>query len=86
MVYDSLQNHSILFGGVNNTGFLFGDTWMFDGETWTQIDTPSAPPQRSDAVAFYDPVRKSIILYGGTKFHSNYGDMWEFVLPEGEQQ
>ena len=84
LVYDSLQDRSILFGGTKDH-ILFDDTWAFDGETWARVDTPRAPSQRSRAAAFYDPVRRSIILYGG-EFNSVYGDMWELILPEGDQR
>jgi hypothetical protein len=85
LVYDPVQKVSILFGGTNDNKFLFNDTWILDGETWVKLDTPSAPPQRSKAVAFYDPVRHSIILYGGERFGSAYSDMWELILPDGDQ-
>jgi len=85
LVYDPVRDHSILFGGMQNESSLFNDTWIFDGKKWSRLSTPGAPPQRYKAVAFYDPVRRSVILYGGEGMGSFYGDMWELILPEGNQ-
>jgi hypothetical protein len=84
LVYDPLHDHSVLFGGVNDSATLFSDTWILTGETWEQLDVPG-PSQRHRTAAFYDPVRRSIILYGGESKGSIYADMWELVLPGGNQ-
>jgi hypothetical protein len=86
MVYDPLSGQSILFGGSTQAGTKFNDTWLLDGETWTRLETPSAPPQRDGAVAFFDPLRRSVILYGGAGGGRFLGDMWELVLPGGNQE
>lgn len=86
LVYDPVHDHIVLFGGFNgNDDIRFNDTWVFRAETWAKLDTPRAPLQRHKSVAFYDPVRQSIILYGGEKLESVYSDMWELVLPGGIQ-
>jgi hypothetical protein len=45
MTYDPVSGRVIMFGGFDGTGYL-NDTWSFDGTTWTQIATQSAPLQR----------------------------------------
>jgi len=89
LVYNPETTKSILFGGaVDDTvagaatyKSWLNDTWIFDGETWEQLDTPTAPPQRSGSMAFYDEVRHSMVIYGGEIMGRIYGDMWELVLP-----
>lgn len=82
-VYNPDQGYSLLFGGLQDKSILFSDTWILKGETWTQVKIPIHPWERFRAAAFYDPIRKSIILYGGETFGRIYGDMWEF-LPTGD--
>ena len=43
----------------------FDDLWEWDGTTWAEVITDVRPSARSDAGLAYDPVRKSLILYGG---------------------
>ena len=43
MAYDPATGNMILFGGANNSGF-FGDTWTWDGTTWTQQSPANSPP------------------------------------------
>src|SRR6267154_5895947 len=45
--YDSKQKRVVLFGGWNRIGPL-GDTWQFDGTTWTNLAPAVAPPARSE--------------------------------------
>jgi hypothetical protein len=85
LVYDPVNNATILFGGTNDNEYLYDDTWIFHQDTWTQVHALFSPPERNKAIAFYDPVRKSMILYGGEINGSIYSDMWELMLPQGEQ-
>ena len=64
----------IMFGGDSGTTYL-NDTWSFDGTTWTQIATQSAPPARAAAQMTYDSVTQKVVLFGG--FNGTYlGDTW----------
>jgi hypothetical protein len=89
MVYDPRSGHIILFGGGREDyeSWLgmewLNDTWLFDGETWRQLQIPAAPPSRYRGMAFYDPVRQSIVIYGGEKNGRIYDDMWELILSGG---
>jgi hypothetical protein len=58
-----------------------GDTWLWDGMTWAQVPTSTAPSPRSGAAIAYDVARDRIILFGG--FSDTYGtvtrsDTWEY--------
>jgi hypothetical protein len=74
----------VLFGGYDPaTGLATpgaGDTWAFDGTSWTQISTPTSPPAR--AVASMATLGDRIVLYGGMQASSGglspLGDTWTF--------
>src|SRR5258708_23393161 len=74
--YDSKQNRVVLFGGWNGIGPL-GDTWQFDGATWTNLAPTFAPPATSNAAMAYDPVRGVSVLFGGSTVTAVNVDTWE---------
>jgi hypothetical protein len=51
---------------IDGTGYL-NDTWSFDGTSWTQIATQSAPPARAAAQMTYDSVSSKGVLFGGLR-------------------
>jgi hypothetical protein len=53
----------VVFGGFN--GAALGDTWEFDGTTWTQRAIPG-PPARSHGMMAYDSRHQRVLLYGGS--------------------
>jgi hypothetical protein len=36
MSYDQATGDAVLFGGVGSSGSYLGDTWTWNGTTWTQ--------------------------------------------------
>jgi hypothetical protein len=65
------------------------DLWVWDGTVWTPCKASgTSPPARSEAGMAYDPVRKSLIVFGGTDWsHSSQtgaaaslGDTWEWNI------
>jgi hypothetical protein len=69
MAYDSEHGVTVLFGG---------NTCLWDGKQWTRAETPVAPPPRSVHALAYDPVRKRVVLYGGSIDPGNGDDTWEW--------
>jgi hypothetical protein len=69
MTYDPVSGKTIAFGGLDGTGYR-NDTWSFDGTSWAQIATPSAPPARAAAQMTYDSVTQKVVLFGG--FNGTY--------------
>ena len=68
MVHDPVRDRIVMFGGRGGTGIngqLLNETWEFDGTTWAQIATPSAPSARQWYGMTYDAARGTIVLYGG---------------------
>ncbi len=79
MCYDKSRRRVVLFGGRDNNytvnnGFL-GDTWEFDGVTWSQRVQPS-PSHRVTAMA-YDGTHQRTVLFGGRDAtYSDRDDTW----------
>jgi hypothetical protein len=91
MVYDSTRRVLMLYGGqdAKAPGTLLGDTWEYNGAipSWTlrQATPPGALAGRIGATLAYDPLRKKVVLLGGTKTSTNGGvyqgaesDTWEW--------
>ena len=65
-----------LFGG-RDAGSDLGDTWTWNGYSWTQISAagPGEPPVRSDAMAAMDTTG-SVFLFGGISGSTLLNDNW----------
>jgi len=76
MAYDAATGNVVLFGGVDTNGSLLGDTWLWNGSTWTQLTGLSTSPSaREGASMAYDAALGEVILFGG--FDGNYdSDVW----------
>lgn len=77
MTFDRARGKVVLFGGARYAAGQWSelsDTWTWDGVNWTLMQTPVAPPQRSDAAFGYDPLLQKCILFGGT----GHTDTWEW--------
>jgi hypothetical protein len=66
MAYNPSTGKTYLFGGQSQGDFL-DDLLFWDGSGngWTPIVTDVRPSPRYYAAMAYDPIRKSLILYGG---------------------
>lgn len=72
MAYDEKSRQLILFGGDS-----YNDTWVWDGQSWTQLFPASVPPIRSDASMAYDAASGQLILFGGVGTTGTaLGDTW----------
>jgi hypothetical protein len=81
MTFDVQRGKCILFGGTNNCGTVFSDTWEFDGAAWVQLSPTDAPPPRWMHEVSYDSHRKRLVLFGGhggAPAFSAKGDTWTF--------
>jgi len=68
MVYDTATGQLLLFGGSRHPftgGGYLGDTWTWDGTTWTQLHPATSPPPRDTHSLVYDPASQTAILFGG---------------------
>lgn len=79
MVYDSLRQRLVLFGGRDDNTML-ADTWAFDGVAWTQLAPQQAPPARHRHAMGYDAVRDRVVVKSGlvSFLGLETADLWEF--------
>ena len=83
MVYDAARGSVLLFGGDRATApRLLGDTWTWDGRSWTERHAGRSPSPRTRMAIAYDEVHQVVVLFGGTdRFltvpgSANQGDTW----------
>lgn len=68
MVYDSISNRVVLFGGWPDLGaHAYNDTWSYDydNNTWTDMNPSASPSQRHSSPLAYDTKHDRVILFGG---------------------
>lgn len=67
LAYEETSNQVILFGGVSSTlsYTYYGDTWTYDGVDWVQQQPATVPRARCDNGLAFDPILKSVVLFGG---------------------
>lgn len=78
MAYDEARGNIVLFGGDMSEGSPLDETWVFQDDAWTQLDTPTAPTPRYGAAMAYDPIREEVILFGGYDGSGFLDDTWAF--------
>lgn len=74
MVHDSARGTILLFGGHRGGTTILGDTWEWNGATWTRRRPSRSPGIRSGHAMAYDAARNRTILFGGAG--SSTGPMW----------
>ena len=74
MAFDNATGSVVMFGGSG--GFALGDTWEFDGSTWSQTSA-GGPPPRSGGALCYRPSTQTMTLVGGT-IGSPLTDAWNY--------
>jgi MYXO-CTERM domain-containing protein len=82
MAYCPDTGKTYVFGGVDDRHVVHDDLWEWDGAKWSLVASDAGPAARGDAALAYDPVRKSLILYGGndsySMYYKTYEDTWEW--------
>jgi hypothetical protein len=74
MAYDAANGTVVLFGGINTTkGHVFGDTWTWNGTTWTEQHPAVHPSARDEAQMAYDAATGTVVLFGGS---NGANDTW----------
>ena len=84
LAYDPVHAVTVLHGGVSLTGppnfdrTLYGDTWGWNGTSWTLLTT-SGPSARVNHKMVWDGARQRIVLFGGSGDGGNFlPDLWEW--------
>jgi hypothetical protein len=74
MVFDTLRERAVLFGGYSGAAYL-NDTWEHDGTGWSLRAGGVAPNGRTNGAATFDAIRGRLLLFGG--FNGSYfNDTW----------
>ena len=78
MAYDSARQRIVLFGGSEYQS-IYGDTWEWDGSSWTLVSS-TGPSPRIFARMVYDEVRGKMVLFGGQTHYEGtlLNDTWEW--------
>jgi hypothetical protein len=78
LVYDQATQQLLLFGGgATPAGPFNGDTWTWNGTTWTQLHPANSPPGREFGDLVYDAATKTVVLFAG--WHGSYlDDTWSW--------
>ncbi|CCQ94130.1 hypothetical protein CULT_170013 [[Clostridium] ultunense Esp] len=82
MAYFPSKGQVIMFGGWGKDGAL-GDTWIWNGQSWTQFNQPNGlptPSPRDGASLAFDG--KELLLFGG---YTDTGESDETWLFDGEK-
>jgi hypothetical protein len=70
LAYDAITKKVVLFGGGNGGGnccsVFYGDTWTWDGVTWTQQSPAISPSARTAQSMTYYTSLGRVVLFGGT--------------------
>ena len=66
MVYDSVRQEVVLFGGqIDRWDTAPPDTWIWDGNNWSERPTLDRPRDRYGHAFAFDPIRGVGVLFGG---------------------
>ena len=84
VAWDRATSNVVLFGGGNlhpsaGPGTAYGDTWNWNGTTWTQQFPASSPSARSGAAITYDAGLGLLVLFGGAvngSWEESANDTW----------
>jgi hypothetical protein len=80
MAFDSKRKVTVLFGGYScattacSPQLELGDTWEYDGISWTQRMPATSPTARDSFAIFYDIARGKTVLFGG----AGGSETWEW--------
>lgn len=78
LVYDQFRDQLVLFGGSRERGIYLNDTWIWDGQNWTEMQV-KGPTARGFCAATFHKERNSIILHGGRgNNRTTFSDTWEW--------
>jgi len=83
MTYDPATGNVVLFGGQAGSGqspkvHSLGDTWTWNGSTWTKRTPATSPPARQLASLTFDAATHNVLLFGGASHQlgTELGDTW----------
>jgi hypothetical protein len=80
IAYDALDQVVVMFGGKDGAT-VYGDTWTYAAEHWTQVHPASSPAARF-APGMAEDAAMGVVLFGGansTLISYAYNDTWSYA-------
>ena len=79
MVWDSVDQKALLYGGVDTSNTYFGDLWSFDpgAKAWTALQCSGSSPGARASNAVWDG--QHMLLLGGTNASGLLQDFWAYT-------
>lgn len=77
IAFDEQRQRMVLFGGVASVSSMLGDTWEWDGASWSERTVPENPAKRYGHRMVHDGARKNIFLFGGSRGDSPDQWIWD---------
>jgi hypothetical protein len=76
MVYDASRHRVMMFGGSYFNQYL-GDTWEWDGTSWTQRAPVLSPSKRFGSASIFDSRNGQVVMFGGRQF-DDLDETWTY--------
>lgn len=80
MIYDTASGNVVLFGGVRTVSsqvqFAANDTWLFNGQSWSNSTFGPSPGGRDEAAMVFDPQLNVTLITGGIWGNGTAGGGW----------
>jgi len=78
MIYDSIKNRLLVFGGKDENGDLLRDLWSWDGTNWKLLADYGPVPRQSHRTVFNND-NGDVFLFGGSNsLGQSLNDTWIF--------
>lgn len=65
MVYDSVRQECVMFGGRRADGVYLNETWVWNGTNWTRKTPATSPSARWHHEMVWDSQNNRVLLFGG---------------------
>ncbi len=79
LAYDAANGDTVLFGGQTFAGQALGDTWIWNGSSWSQQSPANSPAARAGLAMTYDGGRGVVLLHGGSDLmNPTFDETWEW--------
>jgi hypothetical protein len=77
MAYDSVRGVTVMYGGIGPNNLVLGDTWEWDGATWTEraLGGPRPPAARGAKMIFNSKGKVCVMLVNNQTWEWN-GEAW----------
>jgi len=77
MAFDEDRGQTVVFGGTADDGSEPDDTWLWGGTAWEEKGgLPTRPFSVALPAMAYDPVRKEMVMFGGSHLGQDQDTTW----------